>query len=603
MKNKEKKMADLIQIFRTLPGVLSFLYKSDRKYFFIILIETFAFAIDKYPALLIMKFTINTLTSEIAYIQYVQMIIPLLILMLVLQGIRIFSNTSYRDQVVAEKLFNEFFEKCMEFDYQTLESKETQDKKELAKHITYRKISAIGWYFVEMFSSMIALLIASIMLIGINPALLAIVIVSLVLKTLLAKEAAKKNIVISEEQVKNNRFLSYLYKIGSDYEYVKEFRIFQYKARLNKKINAEEEKYIANNNTILKNNFNEGVIGSILDFSTKLLAFLSAGYTYLIKLISLSDFIFVIGLLNDFVSYTNAFTESCKAYLDASRYIQHYRAFIGQKTDISETHSHTEITANGRHIIAFENVSFRYPNSNTYALKNMSVCFSAPQKISLVGRNGAGKSTMVKLLLRLYKPESGSITLDGRDIFAYSRDEYLALFSAVMQDYTLFAFTISENIACFNKNINHQLFTHIAQETGVEAFIRKYPHEYETYLTNAFLMDGVEMSGGEQQKIALARAMYKSNACIYILDEPASTYDADAEFMLYKKYEALLSGKASIFISHRLSSCKLSDRIIVLDGGAVVEEGSHNELMQQDSVYRRMFELQANQYKKGEGNE
>ena len=170
------------------------------------------------------------------------------------------------------------------------------------------------------------------------------------------------------------------------------------------------------------------------------------------------------------------------------------------------------------------------------------------------------------------------------------------LFSSVFQDFVLFAFSVLDNITSFDTNIDKRLFSNIADETGVADFICNYPKGYETYFSNAYSNDGVEFSGGEQQKIALARSLYKENALFFVLDEPTSTYDAEAEYLFYKKYERILFYKTSIFISHRLSSCKLSDHIILLDNGMVVEEGSHNELMNKETQYKRMFDLQANLY-------
>ena len=180
---------------------------------------------------------------------------------------------------------------------------------------------------------------------------------------------------------------------------------------------------------------------------------------------------------------------------------------------------------------------------------------------------------------------------------------FRSLFSTVFQDFTLFAFTVSDNITSFDADANQHLFNRISAETGVADFIGNYPDRYDTYLTNVYSDNGVEFSGGEQQKIALARSMYKDSAQFFALDEPTAAYDADAEYRLYRKYEKMLMGKVSIFISHRLSSCRLSDHIILLDNGEVIEEGSHAELMSHNTQYKHMYELQANQYNWGENND
>jgi ABC-type multidrug transport system fused ATPase/permease subunit len=599
MNNNKNKNNNIIAAFKTLPQVFSLLYKNDKKYLLIMLLEVVAFSIDKYPELLIMKYTIDALTNKVAYSSYVKGIIPLIAVMLLLKMLRVIINTSRpcRDQVITEKLFNAFFSQCMKIDYQTLESKEMQDKKELAKFIANGKIAAIGWYFVEMFSSLIALIIATVFMINISPIVLVIVILGLVIKSFISKKNSDITIPISKQQIIDNRFLSYLYRIGSDYEYVKEFRIFNYKGNLYRKINEAKESYISSNNRLLKYNFIQSILYNAEDFVIKIMTFAIMGFSCLKGTIAVSNFIFVIGLVDDFISYTDSLTSSCKSYVDATAYIEYYVEFMNCVTPYRLPKSTAQPDSIESHFIEFKDVYFKYTNSSDYALKGVNLKIHVPMKISLVGRNGAGKSTLVKLLLRLYRPDEGEITLDGKSIYDYSNEKYMELFSSVFQDYALFAFTIIENITSFNSSIDYTLFHNVVNETGVADFIKSYPKLYGTYLSNAYSNDGIEFSGGEQQKIALARSVYKKSASFFVLDEPTSTYDADAEYMLYNKYEKILAEKTSIFISHRLSSCKLSDHIVLLENGRVIEEGSHNELIQNNTQYRQMFELQAKQYK------
>lgn len=593
------KKSNIIIAFKTLPQVFSLLYKNDKKYLLIMLLEVVAFSIDKYPAMLIMKYTIDALTNNFVYSNYVSTIIPLVTIMFALKMIRVIINTSRpcRDQVITENLFNAFFAKCMKIDYQILESKEIQDKKELAKFIANGKISAIGWYFVEMFSSLISLIIATILMIRINIVVFIIVILGVSIKAFLEKKHSDNTVHITKQQVADNRYLSYLYSIGSEYEYVKEFRIFNYKNNLYKKINNAKQKYINNNDKLLKFNLFHSIIYNIEDFIIKSLSFGIMGFSYLKSIVAISDLTYMIELVNNYILYSNSFISSCKSYVEASAYVKHYVEFMNYKNILSLSPNSRKHMSTESHVIEFQNVYFKYPNNIDYALKNVNLKIHVPMKISLVGRNGAGKSTLIKLLLRLYKPDEGQIMIDGVSIYEYTNEEYLMLFSSVFQDFTLFAFSVSDNITSFDTNIDQHFFANISEETGVADFICNYPDRYGTYISNAYSNNGVEFSGGQQQKIALARSIYKDNALFFVLDEPTSTYDAYAEYQLYKKYEKILFNKASIYISHRLSSCRLSDHIILLENGKVVEEGSHNELMNNETQYKHMFELQANQYK------
>ena len=322
--SKKNNNINILAVLKTIPKVFSLLKKCDKTYLTIMLLEVFAFSIEKYPALLIMKYTIDALTKGVDYISYLWHIIPMILIMLVVKMFRIYINTTrpIRDQIITEKLFNSFFCKCMKTDYQILESKEMQDKKELAKYIANGKIAAVGWYFVEMFSSLIALVIATVFLLQISPLVLLFVILGLIFKAIISKRVLDKRMPISKKQVKENRFLNYLYSIGSEFDNIKDFRIFKYKENLFKRINTAKKEYLDSSKKIHNINFSESVMYGAEDFCVKIASFLIMGYYCLKAIVSLSDFTFVIGLVNDYISYTNALTSSCTKYVDATNYIR-----------------------------------------------------------------------------------------------------------------------------------------------------------------------------------------------------------------------------------------------------------------------------------------
>ncbi len=241
------------------------------------------------------------------------------------------------------------------------------------------------------------------------------------------------------------------------------------------------------------------------------------------------------------------------------------------------------------HIVEFEDVSFAYPGTDRLVLEHVNLRLSGKERVALVGQNGCGKSTLIKLLCRLYEPSEGRILLDGVDIRMIVREEYMDFLAVVFQDYQIFAATLGENIA-----LNTQ-----ADEAG----IRKAIEEIElgitapdTPLRRDLEENGVEVSGGEGQKIAIARALYK-NAPVVILDEPTAALDPLAESGIYEKFGTLVEDKLAMFISHRLSSCRFCDRILVLQGGKIVQDGSHEELAgQEGGLYREMWEAQRQYY-------
>lgn len=244
--------------------------------------------------------------------------------------------------------------------------------------------------------------------------------------------------------------------------------------------------------------------------------------------------------------------------------------------------------------VEFKNVSFKYPNTDKYILKNISVKINSGEHISIVGQNGAGKTTFIKLLCRLYDNYEGEIFVNDKNAKDYNFVEYMKILSVVFQDFRLFAFTLKENVTVFDeKDINLKDIYRIA---GIEDWIESLDEKDDTYIYKMFDESGVEPSGGESQKLAIARALYK-NAPLVILDEPTAALDPISEYEVYRNFDKLVENKTAVYISHRLSSCKFCDRIVVFNDGRLIEEGTHDELLTlENGFYANMYKTQAKQY-------
>lgn len=276
-------------------------------------------------------------------------------------------------------------------------------------------------------------------------------------------------------------------------------------------------------------------------------------------------------------------------------YIQIFQEFIKLENKRETGTIPIEKRKDNCYEIEFHNVSFSYPGSEEKILKNVSCKLDLKKKIAVVGRNGAGKTTFIKLLCRLYDPVEGLITLNGIDIKKYDYEQYLYLFSVVFQDFSLFAFPLEQNVATkLHENLNKDKVEHCLKLAGIYDKVSKMKLGIETPLYQ-YDKDGVEISGGEAQKIAIARALYK-DAPFVVLDEPTAALDPISEYEIYSHFDELVKDKTSIYISHRMSSCRFCNDIIVFEEGRITERGSHEILMEREGLYHSLWEAQADYY-------
>lgn len=243
--------------------------------------------------------------------------------------------------------------------------------------------------------------------------------------------------------------------------------------------------------------------------------------------------------------------------------------------------------------IEFHNVSFKYPGSDTYILRDVNAKLDPMRKMAVVGPNGAGKTTFIKLLCRLYDPTEGYITLNGIDIRKYDYEEYLSLFSVVFQDFYLFSSSIAENVAT-GRGFDPTRVERVLKEAGIWTFVEKQKESLETIIENG-AEAAIDLSGGQAQKISIARALYK-NAPFVILDEPTAALDPISEAEIYERFDEMVEHKTSLYISHRMSSCRFCDEVLVFDKGELVERGPHETLVSKMGLYQKLWSAQAQYY-------
>ncbi|MEH2445001.1 MAG: ABC transporter ATP-binding protein [Nostoc sp.] len=293
-------------------------------------------------------------------------------------------------------------------------------------------------------------------------------------------------------------------------------------------------------------------------------------------------------------TFSNALTSIGGMYED-NLYLSNLYDFLEEK--VPQTWGKATIGLNPQDGIRFENVSFTYPGSSKPALRNISLHLKPREKLAIVGENGSGKTTLIKLLTRLYTPDSGRIFLDGLDLQEWDVDVLRRRIGVIFQNFVRYQFTVGENIGVGDvEHLENKTNWQTAAQKGMaQSFIDQLPQSFQTQLGRWF-KEGQELSGGQWQKIALSRAFMRSQADILVLDEPTSAIDAQAEFEIFNHFRAITQNQMVLLISHRFSTVRMADKIVVIENGEVIEQGTHKELLQLGGRYAKLFQLQAAGY-------
>ena len=309
--------------------------------------------------------------------------------------------------------------------------------------------------------------------------------------------------------------------------------------------------------------------------------------------VDLAQFVYFFSALNQLSNWITQFFDGLLLLKRSNLEVNDLREFLEMS---DSTIKNGGISVRGLHIseIEFKNVSYIYPSASAPVIESLNLRIQAGEKIALVGKNGAGKTTLVKLLCGLYRPTLGEILVNGLSVNQYNRDEYFSLFSVVFQDIYLMPSSIQRNVT-FTDKYEKEKWLRALEQSGLDKIVQKLPEKEGTKMMKGVLDGGIDLSGGERQTLAIARALYKDGDLL-ILDEPTAALDPLAESSIYQKYHALTKNKTAIFISHRLASTQFCDKIYVLDKGKIIEQGTHEELLEKNGSYAEMFRAQSHYY-------
>ncbi len=401
---------------------------------------------------------------------------------------------------------------------------------------------------------------------------------------------------LSRRQTPERRELDYIRYIGASDETAKEVKLFNLSGFLIDRFRQLSNRFYYDNKKLAVKRSLWGIAFSF--FGT---AGYYAAYVYIISKtiqgkISIGDLTFLAGSFRQLRSLLDGVLSRFTAVSQGAIYLKDFFDFFEIRPTIFPSSQSLPFPSPIKEGFVFENVGFKYANSDNWANRHLSFTLPVGEKLALVGENGAGKTTLVKLLARLYDPTEGKILLDGHDLREYNLSELRKNVGVIFQDYIRYQMTVSQNIAVGNidEKENRELIVDSARKSLADRLVQKLAGKYEQALGKRF-NQGVELSGGEWQKIALARA-YMKDAQLLILDEPTSALDARAEYEVFQRFAELTRGKTAVLISHRFSTVRMADRILVLDKGELVELGSHEELLKKGGRYAELFQLQAMGY-------
>ena len=504
---------------------------------------------------------------------------------------------------VHQEWFSEYVDiqladRTMKMDFEHTEDPEALDALEKAQE-------GMSWYsggIVGVLGAVFGLVNNAAALLGVSliilftcPWLLPVQIAALVVITILNAKNNKIDRDSFLELAKSNRVFGYVFWQLADFKLGKDIRLYDSADMMCGKAQHFSDEQIGIWRSTMrkqrKNSWGMDAVNALRDG----ISYFYIGFMAVTKAITVGDFSMCVSAagtlywsLYGIVSGVQTVSQKC-AY--AHRYIEFLRFPAAMVKG-------TKPVKPGEHTIEFRHVSFKYPRSEKLVLRDINLTIKSGEHLSIVGLNGAGKTTFIKLLCRLYDVTEGEILVDGVNIKEYPEEEYRRLFSVVFQDFQLFAFSLRENIA-FGEQADDKELERVLKLAGLWEDAQKLPNGLDTMLYKSFDENGTDLSGGQRQKTAIARALYR-NAPVVILDEPTAALDPVAEYEIYRQFNTLVGGKTAVYISHRLSSCKFCDRIVVFADDTIKENGTHEQLVGIDGgIYAGMFAEQAKYYAEG----
>ncbi|MDE7230940.1 MAG: ABC transporter ATP-binding protein/permease [Oscillospiraceae bacterium] len=584
---------------KTLKYFFPAAWKFDKAYFILSAVNVIIGAAVPFPEIIFMPLLMDSLISPE---RSAKTVITYAVLMITLKvGVSMVNSVlSNHLKKYSHKFYNfvaeDISQRCMEIDFALTENKDALDQINRGREgLDYSDgVYGISTAFFTIITNALKIFGAVTVLAFNAPWMLLIIAVLLAVSAVINSRKNKIEIKYFGELSKVERILRYVLRELEDFRFGKDVRLYGAADTLIKKSNEQADRIMAFNEDRENRKFPldilDTAVTAIRDFGT---------YLYLGALAIFGKI--TIGTFSQLVSAGSTLNSSVQGAVFG---YQDIVKLCNYGYEVVKLMEYPPMLQKGNrrfedlktpHEIEFRNVSFSYPNTGVQVLKNVSITIKAGERLSVVGLNGTGKTTFIKLLCRLYDTDEGEILIDGVNIREYDYDEYMKLFSVVFQDFKLLSFSAKDNVL-LGAEAGDEAADAMFEKVGLLGKINSLPKGRDTLMFREFDRDGVQLSGGEQQKLAIARALYK-DAPVVILDEPTAALDPVAEYEIYCRFNELVGGKTAVYISHRLSSCRFCDRIAVFSEGTIKELGTHDELVKLDGgIYSEMFRAQAQYY-------
>ena len=599
-------------LFSNMAYIVKKMWQYKRVCVWLILIGAVTQSVMRYLWSYIAKFVIDIVQLQAEQTQKdIKPLVGVLLIALVVEVICMGANIIIESKTwyfikIRMDMITERIDKVLSMDYQTLEQPHMLNMFQKANNATGSNNSGVEGMMHcmnKMGMLIVTMIVSASAIIGLDWRLIIALTVAMLTNYgsyLLSVKQDKA--AYWDKMAPNWRKLSYMERCTQDFDYAKDIRLFNMKNWLLGKqaevLRDSEKKYEKSRNYWLRHSF----IYSFTSLCSGAIMYYILIVEVLEKGLEIGNFTLFLGLCGAFSAALSDFYATVGEIQRCSMQTDDFRTFIDYPTEEGEDFLDLQEVLKGQiPSFEFKNVAFRYEGAEGYALKNLNLSFPAGQRLAVVGLNGAGKTTFIKLLLRLYDVTEGEILLNGVNIQRFKRNDYYKLFAPVFQNVELFAFPMAENVSMLSpEDTDRQLARECIDMAGLKEKVDGFEKGVDTELLKIVHEDGVDLSGGEKQKLALARALYK-NAPIIVLDEPTAALDALAEYELYRNFDYMIQDKSAVYISHRLSSTRFCDVIAMFMSGEMVEYGTHEELLAKNGSYAEIFRVQAQYYEEQEG--